>query len=78
MDVYTSKLDVLIKKEENDEEACAELEEIVAEFEEREGECNKERDEEENDESNEDDERDENDEDESDDGDDSDEDNSEE
>ena len=66
-------------EEENNEEACAELEEIVAEFEEREGECNKERDdEEENDESNEDDEWDENDEDESDDGDESDEDNSEE
>ena len=68
-------------EEENDEEACAELEEIVAEFEEREGECNKERDDEEEndgDESDEDDEWDENDEDESDDGDDSDEDNSEE
>jgi hypothetical protein len=66
-------------EEENNEEACAELEEIVAEFEEREGECNKERDdEEENDESNEDDEWEENDEDESDDGDESDEDNSEE
>ena len=68
-------------EEENNEEACAELEEIVAEFEEREGECNKERDDEEEndgDESDEDDEWDENDEDESDDGDDSDEDNSEE
>ena len=68
-------------EEENDEEACAELEEIVAEFEEREGECNKERDDEEEndgDESDEDDELDENDEDESDDGDESDEDNSEE
>jgi len=68
-------------EEENNEEACAELEEIVAEFEEREGECNKERDDEEenNDgESDEDDEWDENDEDESDDGDESDEDNSEE
>ena len=34
-------------EEENDEEACAELEEMFAEFEEREGECDKERDDEE-------------------------------
>jgi len=36
-------------EEENDEEACAELEEMLAEFEEREGECDKERDEEDHD-----------------------------
>ena len=48
-------------EEENDEEACAELEEMFAEFEEREGECDKERDDEEE----RDDEWDENDEDES-------------
>ena len=63
-------------EEENDEEACAELEEMVAEFEEREGgECDKERDDEEDDasdeEDNESDEDDEWDEDESDDEDES-------
>jgi hypothetical protein len=64
-------------EEEGDEEACAELEEMIAEFEEREGDCDKERDDEEDeaneeeDESDEDDEWDENDEDESDDEDDS-------
>ena len=63
-------------EEENDEEACAELEEMVAEFEEREGgECDKERDDDEDDESdeedNESDEDDEWDEDESDDEDES-------
>jgi hypothetical protein len=68
-------------EEEGNEEACAELEEMIAEFEEREGDCDKERDddesdeednhEDEDDESDEDDEWDENDEDESDDEDES-------
>ena len=54
-------------EEEGNEEACAELEEMIAQFEEREGECDKERDDEEDesDEESEDDEWDENDEDES-------------
>jgi len=67
-------------EEEGNEEACAELEEMIAEFEKREGDCDKERDddesdednhEDEDDESDEDDEWDENDEDESDDEDES-------
>ena len=56
-------------EEENDEEACAELEEMIAEFEERDGDCDKERDDDESDEEDnhedEDDESDGNDEDES-------------
>ena len=40
-------------EEEGNEEACAELEEVIAEFEEREGECDKERDDEEDEESDE-------------------------
>ena len=51
--------------EENDEEACAELEEMLAEFEEREGECDKERDDEEDESEQEESEDDETDEDES-------------
>ena len=52
-------------EEENDEEACAELEELFAEFEEREGECDKERDDEEDESEQEESEEDETDEDES-------------
>jgi len=52
-------------EEENDEEACAELEEMFAEFEEREGECDKERDDEEDESEQEESEEDETDEDES-------------
>jgi hypothetical protein len=67
-------------EEEGNEEACAELEEMIAEFEEREGDCDKERDDDESDEEDnhededdesDDDEWDENDEDESDDEDES-------
>ena len=52
-------------EEENNEEACAELEEMFAEFEEREGECDKERDDEEDESEQEESEEDETDEDES-------------
>jgi hypothetical protein len=52
-------------EEENDEEACAGLEEMFAEFEEREGECDKERDDEEDESEQEESEEDETDEDES-------------